>query len=264
MTFHKAVLDAGEFATDIAAVEVWTLNFEGNRLECPNGGWWLNPKFVNSNPSEALFQLLLASSIEPVRPGQGLPGILFNDSQRIRDNLYSSLPSEEEVLKILSKEEGSMNSVKTTFSDERRCDIEVLLHKIRANSQKESHQNIKWMNTADVVKYLERDSDERAKLMSQSNLRYLAAVPFNFRAHKGIVIYFSQKKRKRWDNEYLLRAADLIGISSALENPHRFENEKKIEQSSANFRHLIGIGKLASTADHLKSSFIWRTKKISI
>lgn len=248
MSFADSVLDAGQLGSDIATVEVWTLNLEGTHLECPVGGWWVNPQLAETVPSQALFRLVLDPHPTPTVPGSGIAGLLWNNRRKIRDSTFRVLPSESELEHVMSQ---NLDGPADQCSPSDRCTaIEDLLMNTRKDYESLANKNITWMSTDEIVNYLGKSSDDRAILINEAGLKYVAAVPFNFGGHQGVVIYFSHSRRSKRDDKYLLRAADLIGISSAVTNPNRTELE-------------IKIGLNDSNVDRLKHSISWASNKIS-
>lgn len=258
MSITEAVLDAGSMASNIAAVEVWTLNVEKTKLECPDGGWWLNPKFANDHPSEALYQLLLTPSTEPTTPGKGLAGLLYKECKPPKDTTYARLPTLKQVEHLLR--DGSIDPATNSASLDRRClDVEILLQDIQKcyDSKKTTsnkNERLKWMSMHDIVQYLDQGAEKRTILMSQCDIQYVAAVPFNFRGHKGMVLYYSHEKRKKKEDIYLLRAADLIGITSAVLDPYREVREFKMKQSESHLKRFRALARLSSRGKTLREA----------
>lgn len=248
MILADSVLDAGHLGVDVAAVEVWSLNLEGTQLECPQDGWWMNPRLADIAPSKSLFRLLLDPHPKPVVPGLGIAGLLWSNSKKIRHNTFPTLPIEDDLEDVIIQE--IHNPTEQCSPHDRCVAIEGLLMNIRKNYESAMNKNITWMSTDEVVRYLGTLSDERSTLISKAGLRYVAAVPFNFGGHQGIVLYFSHNRRRKCDNEYLLRAADLIGMSSAVTNPYKEELEKRNRPNEKS-----NMGRLKGSLSWISQSF---------
>lgn len=251
MLVADSVLDAGELGVDIAAVEVWTLNPEGALIECPRGGWWINPRLAEITPSKALFRLLLDPHPEPVVPGRGIAGLLWNNRRKIRPRTFPTLPSENDVEDVMGQDMNRPPTDQCSSAAERCVSIENLLMKIKKDYETVLNRSMTWMSTNEIVNYLGTSNDDRSAIINKAGLAYVAAVPFNFCGHQGIVIYFSHNRRRKDDNEYLLRAADLIGLSSAVTSPYKSELQRKtmLNQNSRMGR--------------LKGSLSWISKSIN-
>jgi len=204
-----ALYDAGRFCYGVKRIEVWLFDAVTNRLKQPWHGTWTDPVY-NLNEDEELMNSLEEIDKEDrsltYAPGEGLPGILWTESN-IRGIFSRATELNESTAKTIDR-----------------------------------FANIQWRD----VKALADDPDQpynpRLMTIAKAGFRLAAGVTFNIRSTKGVVIFMARDSvdRKKLKNllnhEYILASAEHIGSVQALRKPRRLATEERRKDVIATFQ----------------------------
>jgi hypothetical protein len=198
---HRTVADAGRFAFGTVAVDVWVYSDAGSYLYRPDGAWWIDPAFHGGGKEEASDFFPPA----PIRPGVDLIGVLWSEATHPRRSLMmeSSLLEASRNLSFLATT--SLSSTKTTTA------VTAPIRKIQ------------WRDVKTLSEDPDQSSFHQLRAMTNSGIRWAAAIPFQKSGSRGIVCYFAREgvdkdRLTSGTNEtYLKLASDFIAAAWAIQ-----------------------------------------------
>ena len=233
---YNAVRDAGLYAYGTIGVEVWVLNKTRTSLFLPSGGFWVDEIFLKS-ANEELLMLTKTDhpdyvGTEDVAPGVGLSGALWAEASRHDKEMgFDEECQERTPRKTLSQ------SVPKSKSRNRAS----MRSSMKATMKAREHYNqIIWRDIHSLVTDPFQPSNKRLQLLQKSGFGLAAGVSFKAGSERGLVVYLARRsvdtnKLQSFMNEdYLLRANDLIGSMWALRGPRQVViEERKKERKEA-------------------------------
>ena len=92
---HRTVADAGRWAHGTILVEVWVLSDDKTCLFRPELGWWIDPVYHDACGENCEICRLVTPQKKgyvppkPLAPGEGLPGVLWSESDKFRTSTGS-------------------------------------------------------------------------------------------------------------------------------------------------------------------------------
>lgn len=233
---YNAVRDAGLYAYGTIGVEVWVLNKTRTSLVLPSGGFWVDEIFLRSANEELL---MLTNTDHPeyigtdaVAPGVGLSGALWAEASRhdLEMNIDEESqertprkPFSQSVSKSMYRNRSSMrSSMKSSMK------------------ARENYNQIIWRDINSLVIDPFQPSNKRLQLLQKSGFGLAAGVSFKAGSERGLVVYLARRSvdtsrlQSLMNEDYLLRATDLIGSMWALRGPrHAVIEERKRERKEA-------------------------------
>lgn len=218
----RAVAEAGRWAFGIMAADVWVLSDDQTRLVQPSGGFWIDPVWSMTEPSEALERLSDSTRSDycrpaTLRPGEGLGGALWNDVHPGGADGPGAGLMRNFMGRNASARGGGGGG---DFGGNAGIGRAVV-----------------WRDVNGLANDPHQPYNEKVVLLAEAGFGLAAAVPFNVRGHRGIVVYLGrraadpEKLRSDLNEEYLQGATDVIGAVSALRRPRQACIDQRREEA---------------------------------
>lgn len=220
---YNSVREAGLYAYGTIGVEVWVLDESRTLLIQPSGGFWFDEAFA-CTACEEFHRLTKPDrpdyvSAKALAPGVGLGGSLWAEA-----SLYSQ---SERFSFMFDDNDEEAQKLKNPIIPTSEKALKMIKRKV---------QRVVWRDIAALALDPDQPINPRLELLGKAGFGLAAGVPFRTTNERGIVVYLARNtvdtiKLKNIKNEdYLLRATELIGAVWSLRGPRRDAIKQRIEE----------------------------------
>jgi hypothetical protein len=244
LLLQQAVAEAGLLAYGVLLVEVWVMLDDKTRLH--RMAHWLDPTFHDpavhhsgNNPNIddddndqekcPLCRLTQSSHpnfvpTKPLAPGEGLPGVLWQDAGAGMMMSSASLYNQRSAARSLTRSSGSKTSLEPNFVSRGR-------------------RRVAWRQVDVVAKDPDQPWNPRLQLLNECGLGWVAAVSIAPHCH-GIVLFMARESvdtdllMSVTNEQYLVASAHYIGALYALQIPRRAALAARTTMALAGWRTL--------------------------
>ena len=262
---YNAIKDAGLYAYGTVGVEVWVLDRSHTSLVKPTGGFWVDEVFKRTTNEDLLdlsrSEHSLYGSTDMVSPGVGLSGALWAESSRrktssdaeanfnFKELFDLNFSFDEESQKDDVEKEHllkQMTSTKTKRSSRVNHRGNALRSSVTRSiiDVREKKSRIVWRDISALADDPFQPANKRLQVLAKSGFGLAAGVTFQTANESGIVVYLARKtvdidRLQSYANEqYLVRATDLIGAVWSLQEPRSAVLEERKAQTKETWRRV--------------------------
>jgi len=231
---HRAIADAGRWAYGTVLVEMWVLSEDRTCLFRPESAWWVDPVFHKDDECDedckvcCLLNSQRKSFVppDPVAPGEGLPGVLWAETNKSFLQGARSMGG--------SQRSGHQRSNRRHLSD--------ITGKVFSDAV--PGRRVAWRQVGTIAEDPDQPWNQRLHLLAALGLGWAAAVPFSLHGQRGIVVFMARdgvdlELMQTPDNEsYLKSASDFAGAAYALRVPRRKMEQARYKERAAAWRRV--------------------------